>query len=126
MLRRIKRSIELDAGEEPDSESDTEVFLNEGEEHPLRPKFELPTTKREDLDEPVGPTEEELIRTGEDQRYREEEKRVQEELRNAQTAVSGFLHGWKCVCVCVCVCDTMHVYVLYMHMLVCAYRTKRR
>lgn len=86
MLRRIKRSIELDAGDEPDSESDTEIFLKEGEEHPLRPKFELASTKREDLDDPEGPTEEEIVIDEENKRFAAEEKRVQEELRNAESA----------------------------------------
>lgn len=93
MLRRIKRSIELDAGDEPDSESDTEIFLKEGEEHPLRPKFELAVTTREDLDDPVGATEDEVVVEEENNRFAAEEKRVQEELRNAETAVSACLQN---------------------------------
>lgn len=86
MLRRIKRSIELDAGVEPDSESDTEIFLQEGEDHPLRPKFELGATNPDDLDEPKAPDANELVHTEEEQRYKDEEKRVKEALQNAETA----------------------------------------
>lgn len=131
MLRRIKRSIELDAGDEPDSESDTEIFLKEGEEHPLRPKFELPGTKKEDLDDPVGPTEDELVQKEEDKRLADEEKRVQEELRNADTAVSAWLHspgGHACFFAIICMMfelvRTMRAHGFYE--CVCHFRTKRR